>query len=125
MGRLTRTRPVVKVRAGADGRVVRRSDTLAVEEPLEVRLDGSAFLVTMRTPGDDIDLVHGLLHGERVIETSFESAARLDGYGVGYDTIAASGEHLMVPTSAKDFVGHDLAGFGASVQAFRAQLGGK
>ena len=70
MGRLTRTRPVVKVRAGADGRVVRRSDTLAVEEPLEVRLDGSAFLVTMRTPGDDIDLVHGLLHGEGVIETA-------------------------------------------------------
>ena len=68
MGRLTRTRPVVKVRAGADGRVVRRSDTLAVEEPLEVRLGGTAYLVTMRTPGDDIDLVHGLLHGEGVIE---------------------------------------------------------
>lgn len=40
------------------------------------------------------------------------------------DTLSASGEHLMVPTSAKDFVGHDLAGFGASVQAFRAQLEG-
>ncbi|GAA4505882.1 aminopeptidase P family protein [Brevibacterium yomogidense] len=31
--------------------------------------------------------------GERVIETSFESAARLDGYGVGYDTIAAAGDN--------------------------------
>ena len=41
------------------------------------------------------------------------------------DTIAASGEHLMVPASAKDFVGHDLAGFGAAVNDFRAQLGGK
>ena len=50
MGRLTRTRPVVKVRTGPDGRVVRRSDTLAVEEPLEVRLGGTAYLVTMRTP---------------------------------------------------------------------------
>ncbi len=67
MGRLTRTRPVVKVRTGTDARVVRRSDTLAVEEPLEVRLGGTAYLVTMRTPGDDIDLVHGLLHGEGVI----------------------------------------------------------
>lgn len=38
------------------------------------------------------------------------------------DTISASGRHLMVPASAKDFVGHDLAGFGASVLAFRAQL---
>ena len=70
MGRLTRTRPVTKVRAGTEdgaGRVVRRSDTLAVEEPLEVRLGGEAYLVTMRTPGDDIDLVHGLLHSEGVV----------------------------------------------------------
>jgi uncharacterized protein YrrD len=40
------------------------------------------------------------------------------------DTIAASAEHLMVPASAKDFVSHDLAGFGAAVTAFRAQLEG-
>ncbi len=40
------------------------------------------------------------------------------------DTIAASGEHLMVPASAREFVGRDLAGFGAAVEAFRAQLGG-
>lgn len=40
------------------------------------------------------------------------------------DTLAASGEHLMVPASAKDFVSHDLAGFGAAVLAFRAQLEG-
>ena len=40
------------------------------------------------------------------------------------DTIAASGEHLMVPASAKDFVAHDLAGFGAAVHDFRAQLEG-
>jgi len=40
------------------------------------------------------------------------------------DTIAASGEHLMVPASAKEFVGRDLAGFGAAIEAFRAQLEG-
>ena len=40
------------------------------------------------------------------------------------DTLAASGEHLIVPASAKNFVGDDLAGFGASVAAFRAQLEG-
>jgi uncharacterized protein YrrD len=40
------------------------------------------------------------------------------------DTISASGEHLMVPASAKDFVGRDLAGFGAAVDAFRSQRGG-
>jgi FdhD protein len=72
MGRLTRNRTVLKVLGGTgpDGsgrRVVRRADVLAVEEPLDVRLDGEPYLVTMRTPGDDIDLVHGLLHGEGVI----------------------------------------------------------
>ncbi|MDQ6936116.1 MAG: PRC-barrel domain-containing protein [Actinomycetota bacterium] len=38
------------------------------------------------------------------------------------DTLAASGEHLMVPASAKDFVSQDLSGFGAAVLEFRAQL---
>jgi uncharacterized protein YrrD len=41
------------------------------------------------------------------------------------DTISASGEHLIVPASTRDFVGHDLAGFGAAVLAFRAQLHGQ
>jgi len=40
------------------------------------------------------------------------------------DTLAASGEHLIVPASAKDFVQDDLAGFGAAIEDFRAQLGG-
>lgn len=40
------------------------------------------------------------------------------------DTISASGQHLIVPAAAKDFVSHDLAGFGASISAFRAQLHG-
>ena len=31
--------------------------------------------------------------GERVVETAFESRARREGNGVGYDTIAAAGEH--------------------------------
>ncbi|WP_413335428.1 aminopeptidase P family protein [Brevibacterium sp. GP-SGM9] len=31
--------------------------------------------------------------GERIVETAFETAARSDGNGVGYDTIAASGNH--------------------------------
>lgn len=40
------------------------------------------------------------------------------------DTMAASGEHLMVPSSVRDFVGHDLAGFGAAVERFREHLDG-
>ena len=44
-----------------------REDALAVEEPLEIRIDGRSWSVTMRTPGDDFDLVAGFLVGEAVV----------------------------------------------------------
>lgn len=64
MGRVTGRRPVVRIDGG---QVVRRPDTLVVEEPLEIRVDGRALAVTMRTPGDDVDLAHGFLLTEGVI----------------------------------------------------------
>ncbi|MCZ4079047.1 formate dehydrogenase accessory sulfurtransferase FdhD [Rhodococcus sp. H36-A4] len=64
MGRITTRRPVVRLR----GRVeTTRPDTLVVEEPLEIRVNGTALAVTMRTPGHDVDLVHGFLLTEGVI----------------------------------------------------------
>ncbi len=42
-------------------------DDLAVEEPLEIRVDGEALAVTMRTPGEDEDLAVGFLVGEGLI----------------------------------------------------------
>jgi FdhD protein len=44
-----------------------RADLLAVEEPLEIRLNGVPLTVTMRTPGDDIDLAAGFLAAEGVV----------------------------------------------------------
>jgi hypothetical protein len=38
------------------------------------------------------------------------------------DTVAVSGENLIVPAAATEFVSEDLAGFGAAVGAFRARL---
>ncbi len=49
------------------GRRVRREEALAVEEPLEIRLGHDSFSVTMRTPGDDFDLVAGFLLSEGII----------------------------------------------------------
>jgi FdhD protein len=42
-------------------------DEVAVEEPLEIRVDGVALTVTMRTPGHDEELALGFLHGEGLI----------------------------------------------------------
>ena len=43
-------------------------DLVAVEEPLEVRVDGAPLVVTMRTPGHDEELALGFLFGEGLIE---------------------------------------------------------
>ena len=42
-------------------------DLIVVEEPLEIRLDGKALVVTMRTPGNDDELAAGFLHAEGLI----------------------------------------------------------
>src|SRR3982074_3795188 len=45
----------------------RGDDQAAVEEPLEIRVDGEPLTVTMRTPGDDIDLAAGFLFTEGLL----------------------------------------------------------
>ncbi len=40
------------------------------------------------------------------------------------DTLAASGEHLMVPASAANYLSDNLGGFGSAIDAFRSQIGG-
>jgi FdhD protein len=42
-------------------------DAVAIEEPLEIRVDGSPLAVTMRTPGHDEELALGFLYGEGLI----------------------------------------------------------
>ncbi len=49
------------------GTVQRRADDLVTEEPLEIRIDGTPLTVTMRTPGDDLELAAGLLYTEGII----------------------------------------------------------
>jgi FdhD protein len=71
MGRVTVRRPVVRVRERG---VSRRPDALAAEEPLEIRIEGKPLAVTMRTPGHDVELVHGFLLTEGVITSADDIA---------------------------------------------------
>lgn len=74
MGRVTARRKVLRIR---DGVVDERPDTLAAEEPMEIRVGGRALTITMRTPGDDFDLAVGFLVSEGVVrEASDVVAAR-------------------------------------------------
>lgn len=43
-------------------------DVVVVEEPLEIRVEGQTAAITMRTPGDDLDLAFGFLAGEGVVD---------------------------------------------------------
>ena len=49
------------------GSATDRTDTVVVEEPLEIRVDGSPLTVTMRTPGSDVELAQGFLLTEGLI----------------------------------------------------------
>ena len=57
------------------GRQVPDRDLVAVEEPLEVRVNGASFAVIMRTPGHDRDLAAGFLLAEDVIHDAGEIGA--------------------------------------------------
>lgn len=64
MGRVTARRRASHLTAS---NVTLRPETLAVEEPLEIRLNGTPLTVTMRTPGSDVELAQGFLLTEGVI----------------------------------------------------------
>lgn len=58
-------KPTARILCDRNGE--RRDDELIVEEPLEIRISGETMAVTMRTPGNDLELVLGFLHAEGVI----------------------------------------------------------
>lgn len=64
MGRVTARRRARRLTAGT---VRERAETLVVEEPLEIRVNGAPLTVTMRTPGSDIELAQGFLLTEGLI----------------------------------------------------------
>lgn len=75
MARMTQRRKIHRFRLDGSGTelpVRFKEDVIAAEEPLEIRLGGRSFAVTMRTPGDDFDLVAGFLVSEGVIRDQSE-----------------------------------------------------
>jgi len=65
MNRVTARRKITRLTVGQSP--IRREDVLAVEEPLELRVNGRSLAVTMRTPGHDVDLAAGFLVSEGII----------------------------------------------------------
>ena len=72
---------------------------MAVEEPLEIRVDGAPLAVTMRTPGHDEELALGFLFGEALIDGPRDAGPPADLAG---NTVEVSGP-LLRATSARAF----------------------
>jgi FdhD protein len=74
---------------GAPSSTGSSADFVAAEEPLGIRVNGTALTVTMRTPGDDIELAAGFLAGEAVIR----SAADISEIKLCDGTTCGHGDH--------------------------------
>ena len=83
----------VKVIRVEDGRPPTEAlDRLAVEEPIEIRLEGTPLAVLMRTPGQEADLVLGFAITEGIVFSPEEVASVEDlGDGDRYRLVLADG----------------------------------
>lgn len=68
MARKSRSVDLTQVSVWDDGHTRRQEDYLAGEEPLEIRVGEEPLIVTMRTPGDDLELAAGFLFTEGLVQ---------------------------------------------------------
>ncbi|HWG12111.1 MAG TPA: formate dehydrogenase accessory sulfurtransferase FdhD [Streptosporangiaceae bacterium] len=68
----TQRRRIERISISSDGPAGAKADLLAVEEPLELRIGGKPLTVTMRTPGDDLDLAAGFLFTEGLLSPAVD-----------------------------------------------------
>ena len=86
-----------RVRVVEDGKMRVRPDTLATEEPMEIRLitggERQTVAVTMRTPGADFELAAGFLYGEGIVKSPDDIAK--SSYCVDSDLDAAQQYNIV------------------------------
>lgn len=103
MGRVTSRRRVSHL---VGDTATTRADTVVVEEPLEIRVNGSAITVTMRTPGSDFELAQGFLLTEGLIAAREDVATVRYCAGGGQDGMNTY--NVLDVTLAPDVVLPDL-----------------
>src|SRR5450830_1592091 len=130
MSRITSRRKVIRLTPGLPQ--TSREDVLAVEEPLEIRVNGRSLAVTMRTPGNDFDLAAGFLvsegiitRGEHFFAARYCSGATVDGentYNV-LDITLALGVAPPDPSLERSFLTTSSCGLcgKASIDAVRTK----
>lgn len=131
MGRVTTRVPRTRFDVESGARL-NRPDTIAVEEPLEIRVAHEAVSTTMRTPGDDFDLAIGHLLTEGLITSATDVGRLMHCSDVGPDgsptfnvvqTTLTAGVRLLAPARARAEAGTSACGVcgSASIDAVRTR----
>ncbi len=92
--------PIQKVEGAGASSV---QDMLAVEEPLEIRVNGRNIAITMRTPGADDELAAGFLFTEGLIEDRSDIAALAQAQSNLVDLSLARGAEVDLSGSERNF----------------------
>ena len=100
----SRTTSVLVTRV-AGGTARRSPDELAVEEPMEIRLDGNLVSTTMRTPGHDFELAAGLCFADGLLAGAPVSGVRYCATGsaaeTGFNVVTVETDGLAPVPSAR------------------------
>ena len=111
------TRRVVRYR----GDVAAVSDDLAVEEPMEIRMNGEPLAVLMRTPGDDAELALGFAITEGIVNSPDEVADVVDLTMGRWELVLADGVSIDTEQFKRNFYSTSSCGVcgKASIDAIR------
>ena len=112
------------LRVPVTGAAEHRADLLAVEEPLEIRVDDRPLIVTMRTPGDDIDLAAGFLVTEGLLASLDDvHEIRMCDQNVAAVTVKPGHALAAGPSSARNFLSTSACGICGkdSIEAVRVR----
>jgi FdhD protein len=103
LARKPRSLDLTQVSEWDDGKVRRKEDYLAAEEPLEIRVGKEPLSVTMRTPGHDLELTAGFLFTEGLVQRRSQILNLLSGPEEGEKNPGNVVRAELAPESAPDF----------------------
>jgi FdhD protein len=103
LARKARSLDLTQVSEWDDGKVRRKDDYLASEEPLEIRVGPDPLSVTMRTPGHDLELVAGFLFTEGIVQRREQIVGLQSPSGDNEENRGNLVQAILTPESTPDF----------------------
>ena len=103
LARKPRSVDLTQVTEWDDGKIRRKEDYLAAEEPLEIRIGDDPLSVTMRTPGHDLELAAGFLFTEGLVQRRAQIITLEEDAGAADENRGNVVLAKLAPEAAPDF----------------------